>query len=109
MFNRQKAAEGDLILVSGSRPLTAWDTRPEEDEELVPDGRGGRSGGRGGRGRGGRGRGARGRGRGRGRRSSSEEIQAAPPQEIVRVTAEDVLLGVFGIEHVVIPLPGGAQ
>ena len=102
---RVKAVEGDLVLVSGDRPLTAWDTRSQEGHE--GEAGGGSGGGRGGRGRGSRGgRGARG-GRGRGgRRPTTVENHASPLQETIRVSAEAARQGVFGVEHVVIPLAG---
>lgn len=88
------------MLVAGGRPLTAWDMWPEGGEGS------GFSGGRGRVRRGKRGdRGGPGRGRGRGRgvrRGAPKEAE----QGIIVVSGEQAEQGIFGIEHVVIPLPG---
>lgn len=115
---RRMAVEGDLVLMKGDKPLTAWDTRPEdgknsarasaspslltaEDNSGVNgSGGGGRNSGRG---RGGGGRGGRG---GRGKGSGARQQEGGPRQEVVRVTAEDAHAGAFSIKHVVLPLPG---
>lgn len=93
------------MLMKGDKPLTAWDTRPEEEESRrkppletpAPslDTRDVSSG----RGEGGR----RGAGGEEGRRQQQQEM---PRQEVVRVTAEAARAGVFSIKHVVLPLPG---
>eukprot|EP00752_Nemacystus_decipiens_P017519 g15702.t1 len=117
-FDRRMAVEGDLVMTKGGRPLTSWDTRPE-DEKSPPSPRSGSpssstaenntgaNGNRGGGGNSGRGRGGR-RGGGRGGREEGEarRQKEAPRQEVVRVTAEDARDGVFSVKHVVLPLPG---
>lgn len=101
--------EGDLVLVSGGSPLSAWETRQSSDEDAPPARR--RSPG------GGKGR-AGGRGRRRGRKKAGPEGgdnderdeggSPAAEHTAVTVTAEQARAGTFGIEHVVIPLAGAA-
>lgn len=119
------AVEGDLVLMKGEKPLTAWETRPDDQDQQASspgsssgsssDCRPGDAAGRGGEGRGtepriedkeqmGGGRGGRGNGAGRRRRGRQEEADAKV--EVMRVTAEAARAGVFSIKHVVLPLPG---
>ncbi|CAM9309633.1 unnamed protein product, partial [Pylaiella littoralis] len=95
-FDTKMAVEGDLVLVKGPKPLTAWDTRPKDenksDHHAPPSSRGGGRGLGGGRG----GRGA----------AAGKNVQQQQQQQVVRVSAEAARAGVFTIKHVVIPLPG---
>lgn len=104
------AVEGDLVLVKGGKPLTAWETRPDDGNKnknkenassLYSGGpTGDSSGAAAGGGRGGRG----------GDRDGHEEQGGGRggggKEEVVRVTAETARAGVFTIKHVVLPLPG---
>lgn len=111
------AVEGDLVLVKGGKPLTAWETRPDyankkksnENASLYSGGPSGDSSGaaagkgvRGARGGARDGRQQQGGGRGRGGRGR----EGGGQEEVVRVTAEAARAGVFTIKHVVLPLPG---
>lgn len=114
------AVEGDLVLMKGGKPLTAWDTRPEdeqsygtppaaspvalsaEDNNKNNDVRG-RDGGGSGAGRGG---GKGGRGVVAGNEGAPRQQEGGPRQEVMRVDAEAARAGLFSIKHVVLPLPG---
>lgn len=97
-LHRRRAVAGDLVLMGGDRPLTAWDTRTSADIE----GDSGR-----------RTSGTQGGG-GQRRRKAEEDNRGedhvwrdAGEQRVVVVVDEDAARsGTFGIEHVVLPLPG---